>query len=114
MNRKSIVTSNEESLQQMFILPSTLIRTSGTQEGIVLKFKTFYLKIYDGDGEESYLVKGFRYKNPKPIIEETIKTSDFRRYARKFDREDGLLSLQEPCGDPNCPILVHHNYNPTY
>jgi hypothetical protein len=94
---------------QMFPLPSRMIETRGTQEGMILKFKTFYLKIYDDGVEDSYVVQGFRYKEKRPVFVETITSYQFRAFARKFTKEDYLVGFEEPCDDPECLLLVHQN-----
>lgn len=85
------VTGNDKSeLKDLFPLPCTLVETRGIGNGIILKFKTFYLKIYDDPKEDSYIVKGFRYTESNPVFEDNIRTNRFREYASQFKREDFL------------------------
>lgn len=63
--------------------PCECIGTRGTQEGIILKFSTFYLKIYDDKCENSYIVKGYRYNTTNPMFTDSVKESDMREYATR-------------------------------
>lgn len=78
----------------MFPLPSLVTETRGIGDGLVLKFKTFYLKIYD-DKDDTYIVQGFLYNRVNPVIIDRVKTNQFRRYAEQFTREDYLKGMLE-------------------
>jgi len=97
-----MVTNDE--LYTLFPLPSTSISTAGMQDGIILKFKTFYLKIYDSV-EVTYRIQGFRYHEQIPVFEKNVKVHQMREFANQFTKENYLLEFQEPCDDPYCVMI---------
>lgn len=99
---RPLISMDEQSVQSMFPLPSLLIETRGSQEGIILKFKTFYLKLYDGLKEDTYTVKGFRYHAQNPVFEADVRTAMMRKFAAQFNHDDYLMGWTPPCDDPNC------------
>lgn len=87
----SIVSTEKSELPNYFPLPCTAINTTGMQLGIILKFRTFYLKIYDSDKvQNSYIVEGWLYNNPRRVFEDVISVNRIREYALQFNREDYL------------------------
>jgi hypothetical protein len=87
----SINSSPKNELASYFPLPCKRIDTSGLQKGIILKFKTFYLKIYDTEKVEStYTIAGYLYKFQNPVFVDYVKVNDIRRYASQFREEDYL------------------------
>lgn len=85
------LSGNDKSdLKELFPLPCTYVETRGIGNGIILKFKTFYLKIYDDLKNDSYIVKGFRYTESNSIFEDSIRTKQMREYASQFRKEDYL------------------------
>lgn len=99
--------TNKDELYHLFPLPCISFPTQGIQDGVLIRFKTFYLKIYDGK-EDSYIVQGFRYKEWNPVFEQNLRTYQIREFAALFNEEDYLLRFQEPCGDPNCFLLGYN------
>ena len=92
-------------LHEIFPLPCISVPTSGNQLGMILRFKTFYLKIYDHLTEDSYVVQGYRYHEQNPVFEKNIPEFRIREFASQFTLEDHLIRFQQPCGDPNCFLL---------
>lgn len=76
--------TDKSNLADLFREPCECIQTSGTQQGIILKFHTFYLKIYDSDKEDSYIVEGYRYGYDSAIFTDIVPTNKMRNYASKF------------------------------
>ena len=79
-----------EDLHKLFELRPIQIRTRGTEAGIILRFRTFYLKIYDAEVEQSYAVFGFRYHEKNPVFKEIVPASKFGDFAHQFNKEDYL------------------------
>jgi len=104
----SALVTNRDDLQELFPLPSETIPTRGTQLGTIIKFKTFYLKIYDDQREDAYIVQGFRYHEQIPVFKESVPGFQMRKFASQFTQEDYLLRFQQPCDDPNC-LLYGYN-----
>lgn len=71
-------------LAKLFKRPCKCFQTSGTQEGTILKFATFYLKIYDDETNNSYNVQGYRYDSPMRILDDHVSANMMREYAAKF------------------------------
>ena len=61
--------------------PWQVITTRGTQEGVILKFHTYYLKIYDDDVEDSYIVESYRYGCNEAIGTDKVPANRMREYA---------------------------------
>lgn len=83
--------SDKNKLQDYFqIKCKSCIPTGGLDYGVILKFATFYLKIYDSKDRNSYVVQGFLYKNPEMIFEDSIPLNGFKHYASMF-RDNYLI-----------------------
>jgi hypothetical protein len=79
-------------IQQMFSLPCNSFTTRGMQDGIIIRFKTFYLKIYDEN--MSYDIKGYKYNEEQPVFEEIVSENKMREFCSKFKKEDYLMSIK--------------------
>ncbi len=77
---------NDETYYEYFgVIP---IHTRGTEEGVILKYKCFYLKVYNNSIEE-YVIQGFRYGDEVPRFVDTIPLNRMRAYGSQFKRETG-------------------------
>lgn len=76
--------ADKSYLADLFKQPCTCVQTSGTQEGTILKFATFYLKIYDDEDNASYNVQGYRYNSPMRIFDDHVPANKMREYASRF------------------------------
>lgn len=103
--------TDKMELWEMFPLPSRTVPTRGIQAGVILQFKTFYLKIYDDQKEDAYLVQGFRYHEQHPVFERMVPTWEFRDFGRQFTQEDHLMMFQQPCDDPECIVQSNRLIN---
>lgn len=92
--------TDKDELYEMFPLPCRCFETRGFEDGMILRFKTFYLKIYDHECEDSYIIKGYRYNEQNPVFEETIESIHMREFAAQFTQEDSLARFQKPCDNP--------------
>jgi hypothetical protein len=83
------IDNNE--IYKLFPLPSEQIQTRGIQSGIILKFQTFYLKIYNIDSNENkYLIQGYRYFETNPIFNKQLQYFELRKFASLFTKENYL------------------------
>lgn len=83
--------TDKYELYTMFPIRATAsFQTTGVQDGMVIRFRTFYLKIYDHQSDYAYIVEGYRYHQMNPVFIDTIPVSKFRNFAAMFDREDYL------------------------
>lgn len=80
-------------LGSIFPLECYSFPTRGMADGIILRFKTFYLKIYQAeDNTCDYIVYGYslEYNNPKEVFVHRVPSSKMKRYASQFDSENYL------------------------
>lgn len=61
------------------------IHTSGTAEGVILKYPHFYLKIYNESGM-NYLVQGFCYGDQNPRFEDHVKFTEMIGYGSEWKK----------------------------
>lgn len=85
--------SDSTQLQDMFKLKPKLVEAAGYGEGKILKFQTFYLKIYPDRANGYYIVQGYQYYRQNPVIIDKVRISQMRKYAEQFTREDGLQGM---------------------
>jgi hypothetical protein len=82
--------TDKSELPQLFPLSCESFLTRGIATGVVLRFKTFYLKVSDDDKDDSYIVQGFRYHEISPVFEEIVPVYFMPEFAEQFTREDSL------------------------
>ncbi len=99
----------KENLHDLFPLPCEQFRTNGVGDGVILKFKTFYLKIYDYDTDVcSYVVQGYLYHNQNPTIVDIVPYNKMREYASKFRSDDFLVRhRKERDSNVDCYLARH-------
>ena len=90
-----------DQLHELFPLPCESFSTAGIGDGVILKFRTFYLKIYDRPKDGAYLVQGFTYNKRNPLIIDHVPWTQMRKYAEQFNKEDYLQEL----------VLLHAQHN---
>jgi len=100
--------TDKDHLHEIFPLPSQNIPTRGCQDGVIIKFQTFYLKIYDASREDKYIVQGYRYNQQLPVFETEVPSNQMKEFAMRFTQENYLIDFQEPCDDPNCFLFAHN------
>ncbi len=89
------LAQNKEDLYKFFPIPSIdNFATSGYSDGHIIKFKTFYLKIYDIDGEMSYKVFGFDLIDSEPVFKAIVPMNEFREFASKFTSDNHLCEFR--------------------
>jgi hypothetical protein len=81
-----------DNIEQMFPIPCYGFITRGLRDGIILRFKTFYLKIYDED--KSYNIQGYRYNEDASVFNIIIHENQFRDFCLKFRKEDYLMNIK--------------------
>lgn len=67
-------------LEYFGVLPFS---TRGTEEGVVLKYPDFFLKVYSGNGPE-YIIQGYRYGDENPRFEDKIPFDHMREYGYQY------------------------------
>ena len=77
--------SPKEEISSYFKYPHETIRTRGTQEGLILKFDSFYLKIYNDKVENSYIIEGYNYGDSSMIFLDRVHENRMREYASRFN-----------------------------
>lgn len=83
-----------EHLHELFPLTCIAsIPTSGVQHGRVLKFKTFYLKIYEQGINGDFNIQGYLYNKQNPMFIDEVSSNQLRSYAAQFTSDDYLESM---------------------
>ena len=100
-----ISVTSRDDLHKLFPIQSKSFQTDGFQDGVVIRFKTFYLKIYDDKFTYAYHVQGYRYNEQHPVFEECVPVSKFRKFASRFTNDDYLHGFckHSCCGHHQCP-----------
>ena len=65
-------------------MPWQIVETAGIREGLILKFGTYYMKIYNGDSQGEYLVEVYHYGCDIPYRRDYVPFNEMRDYAAKF------------------------------
>lgn len=76
--------TDKSELADLFKNKCESFSTTGTQEGIVLKFSTFYMKIYDSDKSDNYIIHVYEYGSQNPMFVDEVPSNRMREYAAKF------------------------------
>lgn len=82
-----------DELHELFLLPCESVLTNGISYGVVLKFKTFYLKIYNDASSSGYIIQAYLYHKTNPVYIDKIEWTRFREYARQYTEEDYLRGM---------------------
>ena len=80
---------NIYELHNCFPIKCNLIPIDNVDEGVIIKFNTFYLKIYKNYKFDSYEVTGYLYNISKPKFKCYIKYHKFKEFVYYF--EDNYL-----------------------
>lgn len=86
----SIVSTDKDDLPSLFPLPCQYSETRGIGDGCILKFKTFYLKIYDDEPKNGYIIQGYHYNKKGIVFEDRVPINQIKKYASQFNKEDYL------------------------
>ena len=98
-----ISCTSRDDLHKLFPIPSVSFQTSGFQDGVVIRFRTFYLKIYDDQRNYAYDVKGYRYNETDPVFEENVSVAKFKGFASQFTKDEYLHGYHKhSCCSRNC------------
>jgi hypothetical protein len=88
---------NFDEIPFLFPLPNQSSQIGVIANGIIIKFNTFYLKIYDYDKSEDYCYKvmGYLYQDDRLIFEDIVSCKQFKMYASQFIYDDFLISFMQ-------------------
>jgi len=105
-----------EEIVQMFPLqPLSVINTTGIGFGLIVKYETFYLKIYDAERNRlSYDITGFLYGKAEPIFSFTVPYRQITEFTKQIDEDNYLIrpievSWLQPPLDP-----LHYDHKDGY
>lgn len=73
--------------------PLAVYLTDGYRDGIVFRFKTFYVKMYNCD-YDTYEILGYRYFAYKPLVQFKVTTSELNETLAKFNKDDYLNEFE--------------------
>lgn len=68
-------------LREYIDSPCEIIDTSGEGDGEIIKFRTFYIKVYETDNRWTYTVLWYQYGNAIPFKTEHIDRDCIREWA---------------------------------
>jgi hypothetical protein len=86
-----LLHGDKEWIKSLFPMPNRSVVTNGTEEGLILKFRSFYLKIYYADSiKNEYIVQGYRYQEDSPVFVDYVNRADMKNYCSQFCCEDFL------------------------
>lgn len=75
------------SVREYFTKAISISRTSGISKGYIIRYRDFYLKVYDAPRDPtSYLITGYRYHHPDPLFQDVVRFSELRAYASELER----------------------------
>lgn len=86
-----------DSIHELFPIPCESYETTGFADGVIIRFKTFYLKIYDDEHENAYIVYGYRFNETQPVFIYRVQWKDFKTFANRFTKEDYLKCFGRMC-----------------
>lgn len=78
------------SIGDRFKIPCKTIATGNVEFGVVLRFKTFYLKIYNSGKENGFDVSGFRLWDPEPKFKFVIPYHQFQEFVDQITEDNYL------------------------
>lgn len=79
------IKQDKENLSKYFPLKCKCEKTTGIGNGVILKFNSFYLKIYESNG--GYIVQGYRYNSSNVRFRYDIPSKEFSSWASQFNNE---------------------------
>lgn len=68
-------------LKSYFREPCETVDTSGTGQGVIVKFTDFYLKVYEDDQGYSYTIKWYKYGKDIPFKVSCASQNHFREWV---------------------------------
>ena len=77
-------TIDKNQLASYFPCSCQVVPTRGTREGLILKFETFYLKIYNDNSENYYIIEEYQYGIELPLNINRVHINQMREYASQF------------------------------
>ena len=87
------MTTDITELYKYFTIPCESYEAGIIDSGIVLKFNTFYLKIYDSKKTDSYQVLGYRYYESAPTFDVMIRYNRFKEFASTLNEDNYLRGV---------------------
>ncbi len=85
----SNITRND--LHLLFPIPcNSVVETTGVADGTIIKFKTFYLKIYDVKEFGKFNISGYLYNIDTPVFSKIITMYEIRKFASTFTKDNYL------------------------
>lgn len=80
------ILSGEEILREYFPNATEVHLTGGLNYGHLVKYKNFYLKVYDSQKQEAMCqIEGYRYHVRDPMFVDTIPLNRLRSYGKMVE-----------------------------
>lgn len=68
-------------LKSYFKKPCETVDTSGTGQGVIVKFADFYLKVYEDDHDYAYTIYWYGYGRNVPFKVDHVNQNHFREWV---------------------------------
>lgn len=95
-------------ISKFFSIPHKLVRTSGTQAGVILHFCNSYLKIY-GTIENKYEILHYRYGETNPFATFLVPFNELKQFAAYFnDKHSDRKSIEKQLAE--MPHPPHYEF----
>lgn len=78
-------------ISQYFTLDHEVVETTGFGNGLVIKFNTFYLKIYDDIRNSCHIIEGYLYDHSLPVKTWKVTYGKIKGFAESI-KCDNFLS----------------------
>lgn len=83
-----------DDYEKLFPIPYTeVVQTTGIAEGVIIKFKTFYIKLYNEDCY-TYELQAFRYNASIPIVDKTLDYQELKSFCAQFKQDNFLIEFK--------------------
>jgi hypothetical protein len=83
-------TTSLENLLRQLPIQGEIVPTTGIGFGVIVRFKTFYLKVYDEKRGSAYRVSGYLYDGNAKVWEYSIPYNQFDRLASQLTEDNYL------------------------
>ena len=86
-----------DEIPSLFPIPNQSFQIGIISDGIIIKFNTFYLKIYNYTESEDYCYKvmGYLYQDDRLVFEDIVSCKQFKMYASQFTHDDWLYTFMQ-------------------
>ena len=78
------ISSKLYNLESLINRPCDVFETRGIQDGNIIKFNQYYIKMYPDNKNSIYRMEYYRYNNDIPFLVDHVHISNISRYLRNL------------------------------